>query len=53
MSKLTMKRIILALDARKLLNFLPDKPYVKLMYRVNMGKRLNLKNPKTYNEKLQ
>lgn len=26
--------------------------YVKLSYRLNMGKRLNLNNPKTYNEKL-
>ena len=53
MSKLTFKRIILALDARKLLNFLPDKPYLKLMYRTHMGKPLHLKNPQTFNEKLQ
>lgn len=32
---------------------LPDKLYLKLMYRLCMRKRLNLENPKTYNEKLQ
>jgi len=53
MSKLTFKRIIFALDARRLLNFLPDRPYMKLMYRMTFGKRLNLKNPKSFNEKLQ
>ena len=31
----------------------PDKLYLKLLYRLKMGKRLNLKRPKTFNEKLQ
>ena len=52
MSKL-FNRVVLGLARRNLLNVLPDKSYLKLMYRVNMGKRLNLKNPKTFNEKLQ
>lgn len=30
-----------------------DKLYLKILYRYKMGKRLNLKNPKTYNEKIQ
>lgn len=30
-----------------------DETYLKLMYYFKMGKRLNLKNPVTYNEKLQ
>ena len=34
-------------------NAIPDKQYVYLMYRYRMGKKLNLKHPKTYNEKLQ
>lgn len=34
-------------------SFLPDKFYLKLMYRAMMGKKLNLKNPQTFNEKLQ
>ncbi|MBQ8320985.1 MAG: glycosyl transferase [Clostridia bacterium] len=35
------------------LKFLPDVPFLKLKYRVAMKKKLNLKNPVTYNEKLQ
>ena len=31
----------------------PDKLYLQLFYYLKMGKRLNLKNPQTYNEKLQ
>lgn len=38
---------------RKLSKFLPDELYLKLMYRRIMGKRLDLKNPQTFNEKLQ
>ena len=30
-----------------------DELYLKLMYRAKMGKRLNLDNPQTYNEKIQ
>lgn len=33
--------------------WLPDKTYLKWMFRIKMGRRLDLKNPKTYNEKLQ
>lgn len=33
--------------------FVPDKWYVKLEYRCLMGKRLDLKHPQTFNEKLQ
>ena len=36
-----------------LMRFIPDKLYLRLMYRLRMGKKLNLKNPKTFNEKLQ
>ncbi len=36
------------------LSFLfPDKMYLKMKYRLLMGKKLDLKNPKTYTEKLQ
>lgn len=31
---------------------LPDKLYLKLMYQVKLGKGLNLKNPTSFNEKL-
>lgn len=36
-----------------LLSLMPDKIYLKLKYRVVMHKKLDLKNPKTFNEKLQ
>lgn len=35
------------------LRFIPDRPYLKLEYRFLTGKKLNLDNPKLYNEKLQ
>lgn len=34
-------------------NLLSDKAYIKAQYKAFMGKKLNLKNPQTYNEKLQ
>ncbi len=44
---------ITALGKRGVLNFLSDKSFVKLLYRAGIGKKLNLDNPQTYNEKLQ
>lgn len=38
---------------RHLSGLLPDRFYVKCMYYLQTGKRLHLKHPKTYNEKLQ
>lgn len=37
----------------KFLNNLPDKLYLKIMFYKHTRKKLNLRNPKTYNEKLQ
>ena len=36
-----------------LVRVLPDSTFLKLKYRYRMGKRLNLKKPTTFNEKLQ
>lgn len=36
-----------------LMNWLPDKPYLKMMYRASTGKRLHLEAPQTFGEKLQ
>ena len=36
-----------------LINYLPDKWSVKVNYFLVMRKHLNLKNPKTFNEKIQ
>lgn len=38
---------------KKLLRFIPDGPYLKVLFIISMGKRLNLTNPCTFNEKLQ
>lgn len=38
---------------KKMLNKLPDKVFLQLMYLVKIKKILSLKNPKTFNEKLQ
>lgn len=45
--------IITALSKRGLFNWMSDETFVKLLYRAGVGKKLNLKNPQTYNEKLQ
>lgn len=39
--------------AVKLLRVLPDGVYLKLRYKLKFGKKLNLKTPETFNEKLQ
>ena len=39
--------------AKGWLNWVPDSLYLKVLYRVIMGRKLNLKNPKEYKEKLQ
>lgn len=46
-------RIFDALNYRKMLNWLPDKVFLKAAFRARFGRKLNLNNPKTFNEKLQ
>ena len=45
--------LVRPLGSRGLLNWMPDKVYLQLCYRAIFHKKLDLKNPKTYNEKLQ
>ena len=51
------KKIIKSRNTRlwilSLLNWIPDKIMIKLQYRLKMGRRLDLKNPMRYTEKLQ
>lgn len=47
------KKILFSLGMKGKLGFIPDERYLKLMFWASTGKRLNLMNPKTYNEKLQ
>lgn len=47
------KRLFSALSRNNFLNWVPDKLYLKMIYYFETGNKLNLKNPMTYNEKLQ
>lgn len=46
-------KIIRTLGVKGWLNGIPDEIYLKLLYWGEMGKKLNLDNPKTFNEKIQ
>ena len=37
----------------KALRFIPDKPMLKVQYRLKLGRKLNLKSPQRFTEKLQ
>lgn len=41
------------LNRHKVLRLLPDEAYLKIRFRLKLNKQLNLKAPKTFNEKLQ
>lgn len=45
--------IFLSLGQRGWFNWMSDKLYLKIAYRIRMGKPLNMEKPATYNEKLQ
>ena len=47
------KVIILYMLNLRIFRFIPDAIFLKIKYRLIMGKKLDLKNPKTFNEKLQ
>lgn len=47
------KKILFSLGMKGKLGFISDERYLKLMYWANTGKKLNLENPVTFNEKLQ
>ena len=42
----------LRLKLINLLRFIPDEPYLKMVFWIKTGKKLNLKNPKTFCDKL-
>ena len=46
-------RIFNVIAAKGLLNWMPDEAYLKLRYRASLGKKLNLNNPTSFNEKIQ
>ena len=53
MNRTIFHRIAAKLATTPLLNWMPDKFYLRLQYWARLDRRLNLKNPRMYNEKLQ
>ena len=49
----TPRKLIIPLADNGFLNWIPDKAYLKLAYYCQMDKALDLRNPLTFNEKLQ
>lgn len=47
------KKIFEYLLSLPIAKILSDESYIKLMYRIKMGKKINLNNPTSFNEKLQ
>ena len=47
------KRLFSMLGSKGLFNWIPDELYIKIKYKLSMGYWPDLKNPKTFNEKLQ
>ena len=47
------REMLLPLADNGLFNWVPDKQYLEIVYYWQMGKRLDLKNPCTFNEKMQ
>lgn len=45
--------LFMTLGHREFFNWMNDKTYLQIAYRIAMRKKLNLKNPKKYTEKLQ
>ena len=51
--KLTIQQKIYRKLCVKFEKYIPDTFYLKMLYKVRIGKKLNLKNPITFDEKLQ
>lgn len=47
------ERGFLYLARKNFFDSMPDKPYLKICYKIHTGKKLNLKNPQSFNEKMQ
>lgn len=48
-----LARLFNSLSFRGFLKWIPDTPFLKIMFRLKVGYPLNLDNPKTFNEKIQ
>lgn len=47
------RKLFFTFAHRGWLSFMDDETFIKIAYRIKMGKKLNIANPTTYNEKLQ
>jgi hypothetical protein len=47
------KMFIMALNKYGVYNWMPDKMFLNFMFWLKFGKKINFRNPKTFNEKLQ
>lgn len=47
------KKVTTIIKKSSIMKLLPDKTFLKLAYRLKFGKKLDLDNPKTFNEKIQ
>ncbi len=50
---MTLRELKQILINKGILNFLSDEKFIKVVYKFRMGKKINLNNPETFNEKLQ
>lgn len=50
---MTIREIQQILINKGALNFLSDKAFIKIVFKFRTGKKINLDNPQTFNEKLQ
>lgn len=48
-----LKRVYSRLIRWGIFNRMPDEKFLRLSYRINLGKKLDLENPRDFNEKLQ
>ena len=48
-----LEKKIYSAGALGFFNWMPDEQYLKIIYRMNLKKKLHIKNPSTFNEKLQ
>ena len=51
--KKILKNRTVRLQLLRLLSFVPDKQMIQIQYRIKTGRRLDLKDPKRFTEKLQ
>ena len=49
----TPGKMFLPISNKGFFNWMPDRLYLKIAFRMQMGRRLDLINPQTFNEKLQ